>query len=347
MKTLALHVGMPKCGSTTIQNMSQKYSEVLEKHGVLYPDFPFFSDSIKNKSLISTGNANHLVYALNKELGQNIGGISWGTEEVNALIEQRFIESKATIMMLSHESLVAVLRPLGFFCQHWRAKDFRVVIVFYLRDQISWLASDYQQHVRQMRSSRGIADHVAERLPYVNYAPICKRFEEMVGRENLIVKVMSDESMRSNMLFDCYANLGVDIPEFSTLNVVHSNVGLNHVAVQVLASINSQKINEADYQRIFKVLSNVSFGGKGTYLIPQSIRQYIFSTCLEWNKSLSQYLLTQSDVTALNDSMRRGLELKDEVPTAADISKLLLGLIKKCAEERSEKKRETLDELNL
>lgn len=323
IKTLVLHVGMPKCGTSTIQNMSRKYSSELEDYGVLYPSFPFLEKSIKNKSNISTGNANHLVYALFKQAGKNVGAIAWDMKKVNASIEDRFVKSTANIIVLSHEDLVSILGELKLFCQHWQSLGVRVLIVMHLRDQISWLASDYQQHVKQLKCSSSITDHVAKRLPLLNYTTLCKHFEQMVGRENLIVKVLSSESIHSNILFDFYANLGVEIPEFSTLTIDNSNVGLNHLAVDVLATLNNKEMEESDYNRLYKVLSGYSFGNKSSYVIPLSIRQTIFSTCKEWNKSLNPYLFCESDVIALENSMQKALNARDIQVTAKDIAEML------------------------
>ena len=41
MPTLYLHIGTPKTGTTALQNFLPANEEVLEQHGICYPDFGF------------------------------------------------------------------------------------------------------------------------------------------------------------------------------------------------------------------------------------------------------------------------------------------------------------------
>jgi hypothetical protein len=46
MTTLYLHIGMPKTGTTAIQNFLTDNAEALKKYGICYPDLGFRYPSI-------------------------------------------------------------------------------------------------------------------------------------------------------------------------------------------------------------------------------------------------------------------------------------------------------------
>ena len=59
MPTLYLHIGTPKTGTTALQNFLPANEEVLEQHGICYPDFGFRYTGLgvhRNGHFLVTGN---------------------------------------------------------------------------------------------------------------------------------------------------------------------------------------------------------------------------------------------------------------------------------------------------
>ena len=59
MPTLYLHIGTPKTGTTALQNFLPANEEVLEQHGICYPDFGFRYAGLgvhRNGHFLVTGN---------------------------------------------------------------------------------------------------------------------------------------------------------------------------------------------------------------------------------------------------------------------------------------------------
>ena len=57
MKTLYLHIGIPKTGTTSIQHFCHENRDILSQNGYFYPDFPFeyiYAGKYRNGSFLET-----------------------------------------------------------------------------------------------------------------------------------------------------------------------------------------------------------------------------------------------------------------------------------------------------
>lgn len=57
MKTLYLHIGIPKTGTTSIQHFCHENRDILSSNGYFYPDFPFeyiYIGKYRNGSFLET-----------------------------------------------------------------------------------------------------------------------------------------------------------------------------------------------------------------------------------------------------------------------------------------------------
>lgn len=130
-KTLYLHIGMPKCASTTIQNVLQTHADVFAAHGKFYgrPD---------NDKTQGQGNATRLADDIRNEK----------TDRVESTLA--FFLDRETDVILSSEVLIG----LGYsshaksLVESAAAKGFDTQVIIYIRRQDLWIESDYKQHVK-------------------------------------------------------------------------------------------------------------------------------------------------------------------------------------------------------
>lgn len=131
MPKVTLHVGMPKCATTTIQNFLADRAEWLAMHGQVYEKHP--EDQTRNQ-----GNAAPLA------------AFCGARDLENMEAHLRYFLRSGRDVVLSSEMLFHLARGEGFIPLRDTigrlGYDLRVVV--YLKRQDLWIESDFKQHVK-------------------------------------------------------------------------------------------------------------------------------------------------------------------------------------------------------
>lgn len=173
MKTLYLHIGLPKTATTTIQNFLAINHSVLRQEGWLYP--------MAGRQYLAR---HHLGNFFRPE------PLYWIQQvDPDACYRDLVAEVDASgcdNIVMSTESLYftpdpSVIPP--FF------RDFRVVPVVFLRRQDEWLESAYREErkIGELRSS--IEKYYQHMRPVMDYAATLKKWQKAFPDEKIIVGV--------------------------------------------------------------------------------------------------------------------------------------------------------------
>lgn len=184
MKTLYLHIGTTKTGTTAIQSFCIGNQEVLGKKGYCYPLF-----SYRYKDVSERRNAHFL---LAEASDRNAGIFREGMDKIHSLFREY------PNIILSDEGIWSA--QYGQRMEMWRALraeakegGFQVKVIVYLRRQDMYLISGWNQMVKSgigNGAGKPWKDYVAE-LAYINkmnYATHLKKIAAFWGRENLAVR---------------------------------------------------------------------------------------------------------------------------------------------------------------
>ena len=147
MKTLYIHIGTPKTGSTAIQFFCTENREILKKKGYCYPDFPY---RYKGKSKRRNG-----VFLVGKYRDENG---EWRVEEE----EKIFSEGMSKIKELFKSFDNVILSDEGIWLatksrkkELWKklqkeakSNDFEIKIIVYLRRQDEYAESNWNQRIK-------------------------------------------------------------------------------------------------------------------------------------------------------------------------------------------------------
>lgn len=130
-KTLYLHVGMPKCASTTIQGVLQANADVFAEHG------KFYGTPAHEKP---EGQGNVVVMLSDIRAGRK-GRVC---EALNFFFE------RDTDVIMSSEILIGLARntQADQLVERARENGFDVRLICYVRRQDHWIESDYKQHIK-------------------------------------------------------------------------------------------------------------------------------------------------------------------------------------------------------
>ncbi|MFD2739719.1 hypothetical protein ACFSUD_09070 [Sulfitobacter aestuarii] len=181
--TLFLHIGMPKCATTTVQAYLANHAPRLRHEAIHYDLHP--DDQTKNQ-----GNAAHLAADI----------LNGRLESAEALLEH-FLDRDGTVV-LSSEMLIAAGRTAetGRVLERVRQLGFVPQVVCYLRRQDFWIESDFKQHVKGHSAWVGSIHELVERRAErrtLDYCWMLENWANLVGSENVHVIPLNPSQSRS------------------------------------------------------------------------------------------------------------------------------------------------------
>ena len=171
-KRLFLHVGMPKCATTTVQDFLAAHAGDLAARGIHY--------EFHRKNRISDqGNAGQLAADLLRR----------DTAAADALLA--FFLRHDGDVILSSENLFGLARSalIQEVIERIRSLGFEVGIICFLRRQDMWIESDYKQHVKGAVDWRDGIDALLQfriEKQVLNYNWMLINWARSVGRENVL-----------------------------------------------------------------------------------------------------------------------------------------------------------------
>lgn len=179
LKSIILHIGPDKTGSTAIQRTLAANIDLLESCGVLY-----------------SGGVGHndkwLVQALFKSRRSKVSGNSGcQPERYHGYLEklqQRVKSTSADHLILSFEGLIRLtVAELSVLQEFLKGLSERVTVVLYARDPSSYALSAMSQRVKTGRRAWGYSP------PIIGYQDYIEKWSGIFGREALEVRLFSRE----------------------------------------------------------------------------------------------------------------------------------------------------------
>ena len=188
MKTLHVHIGTPKTGTSSLQEFCTVNEDVLHGFGYDYPLMPF-----------------EFPFVLNRRNGHFlIGSVEAGDREAYAESDARNLVRGLEVVqeafttyddvVLSDESLytrVVVNDDLTFcevLTEHARRHGYSLHVIVYLRRPDSFALSLHNQYVKQRSPLVSLQDVLAQTSRF-DYFQALERIAAYVGRENITVRI--------------------------------------------------------------------------------------------------------------------------------------------------------------
>lgn len=298
-RELFLHVGAPKTGTSTIQCRLEACSEYLCERSITYPVGFNGSFTYPHKGFISTGNVNPLAYAMRFPTDR----IQYKNFELADVLEKLAEHVKGKdLVILSHEDLLyASVEFLGTIKDWAENLGFRVRPVIYIRDQISWHISNYQQHVRQLMATDTIYQIVGKSMQGPDWERYTNKFATLFGRDAVIVKLHKKSKDRdSTEAFLDSLGLGVTgLPEVKSAD---SNVGISVESAMIVSGFSKHSNDRVKQASLLKILSDCE-AGKSRFLFPWEVQELLVSYYRQSNENLSKKYLSEEDASELNRLM--------------------------------------------
>lgn len=281
-KKLFIHIGAHKTGTTAIQKFLSMNRELLKEQGCLYP-----------------GSADSH-YRLTRELRDHTSGDPDSeAREVADELKQNY--HKYHTFILSSEGFWEIvpkrkIEEVRDYIQN-TGLNFDIRILFFYRDQDSWLESAYQQQVKQVniRSVKTFREFINRKTFFVtiDYFNLLTNWSDVFGPDSIVAMNYKDFK-ENNDLFDEFCDLvglenrqGMKKPPLSS-----SNVGLRPESIEFLRYLNLLSINNKDFVKTVDLLSEIEERPIGRYyFLNHEDQNFIRGYFEKSNTSLAKYFL--------------------------------------------------------
>ena len=231
MTTLYLHIGMPKCGTTSLQMALARNADKLARQGVYYPrlrDKPFHHD---------------IFYAIRDQRMSSL-------DEQFAEIADKARSLPKTI--ISTENFCWDHRPEIVDATKSFFSNFDTVkIIIFLRNIFDFHNSWYCEHIQgfENQGTEDVADFFTEdRLEKLNFVKILANWRDTHGKDNVSIAFVDKIGNDGDSLIEAFLRLvGSEIPEGFATPKRKFNISLN--APQIIAKRQINAIKTATTRR--------------------------------------------------------------------------------------------------
>lgn len=265
MKTLYLHIGTPKTGTTAIQAFCKANQEVLGRKGYYYPVMPYIYPGIGRNR-----NAAFLQCTICKD------GVRQDAEEEQRALEgldivRGYFETYDNVILSDEGLWVASYEKRKTLWQDLKEysgrHQFNVKIIVYLRRQDTFMDSRWRQRVKGSGHRRSRIDISWEdyinNLPeavQLDYFTALERISAVFGKENVIVRRFDRKYFPDGMVqADFLKAVGLEMTDEYMITQPSANESLCGNICEIKRLVNSlSDLTESEYTFLRSALLSIN-----------------------------------------------------------------------------------------
>ncbi|MFM1800353.1 MAG: hypothetical protein RLZZ117_2631 [Cyanobacteriota bacterium] len=235
LKTCILHVGMPKTGTSSIQDSLWSNLKDPRFHYVDLTGHPNGSEFM-NLAFMD----DPLEYWLYRKLGYSRARLSWLKRRYQAKLRRQLCRVyKANQTAIISAEVCWRFKPseLEAIREFMRDVGFELCVIAYLRPMKSWLESNIQQNLK-FGSDITTIDRIGDEqcMVYLRYSQRLKTFESIFGKANLVVRAFTSEGLIAGCVVSDFCQaLGI---RFAPKSILRANESMAGDTVRMLYCFN-------------------------------------------------------------------------------------------------------------
>lgn len=283
---LSIHIGVPKTGTTAIQDFCALNRRELANQSLLYP-------------ALDKGHAHHGLMRLVYQRQPN-------DQRMRRFDNfRRKIEKTTCERVLISSEFAARLQDLSELRR--LLKDVPTRIIVYLRRQDDWLLSAYNQNVKSPSTLMDDTFDEFAKRPHLerrlNYENLLALWSEAFGFENLDVCVYEEEKRNGQLIRRFLERLGVNVNNEKLCDVGHPNRALDRHSLEIVRICNSMKLDPSVSTTITKLLiKNQVTKNRDSAIVSDFQRRTILNAYRESNSNVAKRYLGRTDGRLFDDS---------------------------------------------
>ena len=241
MKTVYLHIGTHKTGSTSLQFFLHRAEAALRERGVLYP---------------RAGRSERLWFAHH--------ALAWAvlkTEEAPA--EDVWRAVKEEIAAWTGDEVVLSCEDFSL-CDDAQASEvvgmfegFRVEVVVYLRKPIDYALSAYKQHLTS-NGHRSLEEHLRDFAERCDYLSLVRRWEACPGVEAVHVRVYDKVKRAAGVEADLAEVIGAAFEPLAPFAGAPVNVSHADDVLRTIRAVNRTARNVEKYAKSRRIVAGIA-----------------------------------------------------------------------------------------
>ncbi len=298
MLKLYLHIGMPKTGTTYIQNFLRANNNVLKEKGYVYPDFGVRFDAVG-----ANRNAHFLVSVIRDENKKRLVGTEHEIED--ECFEKLYgLFEEYPNVIISEESIwnsAERKRDKNFWKnlkERLESHGISLKIIVYLRRQDLYIQSFWAQQIKESRFSDTLQEYIkssAFKRAKLDYKQRLDEISEVVGKENMLVRVYEKEQYappQKTIVSDFLKTVGLQYTDEYTELERLPNRSLSGVYLETMRELNKVGIFDVHNKYVQALMKTVAENNDDI----KSISSNEFMTSEEAVEFLAKYKDTNNAV---------------------------------------------------
>lgn len=244
MKSILIHFGTHKTGSTSLQQFCARAADQLKDDGILYP---------------KSGRADALPW------GHHV--LAWSVQKERGFVDLEGWEEVAAEIRESSASKVLISSEGFSRCSRLQVERIKSLLpnvkikgVVYLRNPIEYMISLYKQHITGKSETRSFESFAKDMICKCDYPAMVKRWERGLG-QSVIVRSFNESVERGRLESDFLQVLGVTLEDYEAYITEPANISLSSERLAAVRWVNRlQKQGWMPSEFLHRVKRNVLRG---------------------------------------------------------------------------------------
>lgn len=291
-KTVYIHIGMPKTGTSSIQVFLAKNVDGLKANDVCYPELENLRAAKEGR--VTSGNMGYISRSLLPTFHADFPESSNSQELLSQLAES--VNSSENSKVILSSEFLSVVPEKGLSELYKALSEHKVRIIVYFRAQEKFIQSVYAQRVKRHEETESPDAFVEKRLKkdsILNYYKMLEQLSKVFGKSNIIVRVYEKEQLvNNNLLEDFLDAIGIKRNRLFNTEQKWANKTPGKNTIYLSRFINN-KLPAYMSSRIIKHITAINidrFMGRKN-IINHDLQQRIIDSFKDSNKSLAQEYL--------------------------------------------------------
>jgi len=292
-KTVYLHIGRHKTGTSTIQNFLSRNTDLLIEHNFYYPATGRRGSAHQQIAIEACYRFNRTAEDRDKTVESPL--VKSFLDEIKNQPQNILLSSEA--FQNSHPGVVQTV---------FRNYDMRILV--YIRNQIDYLASAYAQKVWATRYCESM-DHYYERIFNLDYIGFLDSWSAVSGGNVTVQKFSRNSLYQQDVVADFFERmLGIKDEalqkRIKERDVIDANPSLTNtlLAYKLLFNESNVVCDEAMERMFMYALAELSLNSKkDPVLVSSKIKELCIKDCASINKSVSDKYFDGGELFSLEE----------------------------------------------